>query len=149
MNDWEHQYRNAVADITSPATLDEKILQRAKQFRPPQTENRWLSRAAGGCTALAVMILLVHPAQYLGALTPELRAAKNTQASPLHNWQPESAPQAAPDPWFDLRSQVQAGSYMELCRLWRRQQQGTLAERLPRDLENKAKTHCRLLPVNR
>lgn len=143
MSIWERQYRDAVAGITSPGSLDEKILQQARQFKPPRRDNRWLSKAASGCAALAVIVLLVHPAQYLGALTPALRPA---QQSPLTDWRQKHAPAKDVDPWFTLRSQVQAGSYIELCSQWRRQQRGSVSDRLPRDLEDKARLHCRLLP---
>ncbi len=143
MSIWERHYRDAVAGITSPGSLDEKILQQARLFKPPRGDNRWLSKAASGCAAIAVVVLLVHPAQYLGALTPNLRPA---QQSPLTEWQQKNAPAKAMDPWFALRSQVQAGSYVELCSQWRRQQRDSVSDKLPRDLEDKARVHCRLLP---
>lgn len=147
MSVWERQYRDAVAGITSPVALDEKILQQARQMKPPLSENRWLSKAASSCAAVAILVLLMHPAQYLGALTPGLQVANDVQQNPLRGWQHKiSPPTPATDPWFDLRSQVNAGSYIGLCSQWRKQQQGTTREKLPRDLENKALSHCRLLP---
>ncbi|SHG00170.1 hypothetical protein SAMN04487965_3120 [Microbulbifer donghaiensis] len=147
MSVWERQYRDAAAGLTSPAALDDKILQQAQQLKPPLSENRWLSKAASSCAAVTVLVLLMHPAQYLGALTPGLQPAHGAQNNPLRNWQHKpSQPTPGNDPWFHLRSQVNAGSYIELCNQWRKQQQGSTSEKLPRDLESKARTHCRLLP---
>ncbi|WP_323847270.1 hypothetical protein [Microbulbifer magnicolonia] len=143
----EHQYREAVAGITSPGSLDEKILQYARQFKPARSDNLWLSKAASSGAAVAIVVLLIHPAQYLGALTPSLHPADASRQRPLTNWQQEPThPAPAVDPWFHLRSQVEAGSYVELCHVWRRQQRGSVSEKLPRDLESKARKHCRLLP---
>ncbi|WP_193165877.1 hypothetical protein [Microbulbifer hainanensis] len=149
MSVWEHQYRDAVAEITSPGTLDEKILLQARQFKPVKQENRWLSKAAGSCAAVAVIVLLVHPAQYLGALTPKQRGAQSNESSSLTNWQLQKPlPATGTDPWFELRSEVQAGNYMRLCQQWRHEQRGITADKLPRDLANKARKHCRLLPTH-
>ncbi|SEA50263.1 hypothetical protein [Microbulbifer marinus] len=147
MSVWERQYRDAVASITSPVTLDDKILLQARQFKPVRSDNRWLSKAASSCAAIAVLVLLMHPAQYLGALTPGLQSTNGAQQHPLRNWQHKpSQPAQGIDPWFELRSQVNAGSYIELCNQWRQQQRGSIREKLPRDLESKARAHCRLLP---
>lgn len=150
MSVWEHRYRDAAAEITSPGALDEKILLRARQFKPVRREsNRVLSGVASSCATLAVIVLLIHPAQYLGALTPSQRPADSAQASPLMNWQqPGREPLAAADPWFALRSEVKAGNYRSLCQHWRRQQRGSTSEKLPRDLENEARDHCRILPTH-
>lgn len=146
MSVWERQYRDAAAKITSPGALDEKILQRARQFKPVKRDsNRVLSGVASGCTALAVVVLLIHPAQYLGALTPGQHST-DSAGQTLNDWQSRrSGSVAASDPWFALRSEVKAGNYLALCRHWRRQQRGNASEQLPRDLENKAREHCRLL----
>lgn len=147
MSVWEHQYRDAVAEITSPGSLDEKILQQARQFKPSRQENRWLSKAAGSCAAVAVVVLLIHPAQYLGALTPATHPAGAAQTSPLAGWQYQRTDKiTGSDPWFALRSEVEAGDYMTLCQQWRRQQRGASDEKVPRDLATKAREHCRLLP---
>jgi len=146
MSVWERQYRDAVAGIHSPGSLDEKILQQARRFKRPKGTNRWLSKAASSCAAVAVIVLLAHPAQYLGALTPDLRPAGGAQQSPQANWRHKRVPTEAADPWFDLRSQVRAGSFVELCSQWRRQQSGSTPDTLPRDLEDRARAHCRLLP---
>jgi len=148
MSVWESQYRSAVAEITSPGALDEKILQQASQFKPHKLETRWLSRTASSFTAVAIIVLLVHPAQYLGALTPKLSGGQSAQSSPLANWRPAAANPAptAADPWFELRSEVRAGNYLHLCQQWREQQRGNQSERLPRELESLARQHCRLLP---
>lgn len=145
MSVWERQYRDAAAEITSPGALDDRILQQARQFKPiKQDNNRVLSGVASSCAALAIVILLIHPAQYLGALSP----AGSAQKSPLNGWQDRrQGPVAATDRWFSLRSEVKAGNYLGLCQQWRRQQRGTAGDRLPRDLEKEAQDHCRLLPT--
>lgn len=148
MSVWERQYRDAVAEITSPEILDDKILHQAREFKPIRPENRWLSKAASSCAAVAVVVLLIHPAQYLGALTPNTHPTTAAQGSPLSNWQQQRRDiNAGADPWFDLRSQVNAGNYLALCQQWRRQQRGSIDEKLPRDLAAKAREHCRLLPT--
>lgn len=140
MNSWEHEYREAVVEITSPATLDDRILQQARQFKPAKVKGnkRWLSALASSCAAMAVLILLAHPAQYLGALTP------GPQLPDEHLHKPAQARSA--DHWYHLRIQVQTDSFEELCNQWRRQQRDSIAEKMPRDLERKARTHCRPLP---
>ncbi|WP_346839415.1 hypothetical protein [Microbulbifer sp. SAOS-129_SWC] len=148
MSIWENRYRDAVADIASPGALDEKILQQARQFKPRKQDKRWLSRTASSFTAVAIVVLLVHPAQYLGALTPKLSGAADASSGPLANWNPATAKASTPasDPWFELRSAVHAGNYLQLCQQWRKQQRGDRSERLPRDLETMAREHCRILP---
>lgn len=133
--------------MVSPDCLDEKILQQARRYKPPKRDNRWLSRAVSSCAAAAVVILLAHPAQYLGALTPHGHAA-GAQSDHLAKWRRNSdRSQEKADPWYPLRSEVKAGNYIELCNRWRRQQRGSAGEKLPRDLRAKARDHCRLLPT--
>lgn len=147
MSEWERQYQQAAISISSPSSLDEQIFQTARRFKPIKEENRWASRAGSGCTALAVLALLIHPAQYLGALTPNQHPANGSNNAPLSDWQQRSDGTVRPGgSWFALRSQVQAGNYVELCNHWRRQQSGSIDQRLPRDLEEKAREHCRILP---
>ena len=147
MSEWERQYQQAIIGISSPERLDEQIMQSARRFKPVKQEGRWVSRAGSGCTAVAILALLIHPAQYLGALTPNLPQASGANNAPQSDWQQRRDGSVRPGgSWFALRSQVQAGNYVELCNHWRRQQSGSIDERLPRDLEEKAREHCRILP---
>lgn len=147
MSAWEHHYRDAVAEIVSPDCLDEKILQQARRYKPPKKDHRWLSRAASSCAALAVVVLLAHPAQYLGALTPNGHAV-DTQSDHMAKWRRSSDRLLEKtDSWYALRSEVKAGNYVNLCNQWRRQQRSSALEKLPRDLEASARSHCRLLPT--
>lgn len=141
MSTWERKYRESVAGITSPDILDEKILQRARQFKPHKTEKRWASGVASGCTAIAIVILLAHPAQYLGALTPTMQQESAAQNGGPHT----SSATGGMDPWYELRTRVQAGAYVELCNLWRQQVHGSSRQELPRDLEKQARERCRVI----
>lgn len=150
MSEWERQYQQAVISISSPTSLDEQILKTACRFKPIKQETRWVAHAGSGCTALAVLVLLIHPAQYLGALTPNQQPASGAHNTPLSDWQQRGEGTVRPGgSWFALRSQVQAGNYVELCNHWRRQQSGSIDQRLPRDLEEKAREHCRILPIRK
>ncbi len=145
MSVWESQYRQAASQLVSPEHLDERIMQQARQYKPAPRTNRLASGAAGSFAAVAVMVLLIHPAQYLGALTPG--GTQNSGPNPLENWQPQpSSVGVQRDQWFGLRSEVRAGNYVSLCDHWRREQRGITDSPLPRDLARKARQHCRLLP---
>ncbi|WP_237064272.1 hypothetical protein [Microbulbifer zhoushanensis] len=147
MSVWESQYREAASQLASPENLDERILQQASQYKPAPSNSRLASGAAGSFAAVAVLVLLIHPARYLGALTPG--GSTGTGTDPLENWQMQ---QKAPTPverdqWFALRGEVRAGNYVTLCEQWRKEQRGVLDARLPADLARKARRHCRLLPT--
>ncbi|WP_237065937.1 hypothetical protein [Microbulbifer guangxiensis] len=145
----ERDYQLAAAVIQSPAALDEKILKRARSFKPTRRNRPWVSRAASGFAAVAIAVLLIHPAQYLGALTPPGHATTPSAAveeTSLANWQ-EYAEEALAkaDPWYELRQTVESGDHVALCSQWREQQRDISAEKLPRDLVREARSHCRLL----
>lgn len=146
MSTWETHYRRAAARMVSPEELDDRILEQARRFTPVPGNSRIVSGTAGGFAAIAVLVLLVHPAQYLGALTPG--GATDAQHDPLNNWQleREEPVTVTRDPWLRLRSEVRAGNYVGLCEQWRKEQRRQAGESLPRDLLKEARAHCRLLP---
>ena len=135
---WETSYRRAITNIRMPSDLDDKVQQGIRGVKPirpirqPRQSNGLLSKAASGFSAVALAVVLLHPAQYIGA----------TPGQP----EPVSLPVAAKDPWQALRNAVEAGNYRELCAEWRRQQRAEVDEELPSDLAARARQHCRILP---
>lgn len=146
MSTWEENYRQAASIMVSPEALDERILQQARTFRPPPGHSRIVSGTAGSFAAIAVLVLLIHPAQYLGALTPG--GAADARHDPLNDWQlkREKPITVTRDPWVRLRSEIRSGNYVGLCEQWRKEQRGHAEKSLPRDLVKEARAHCRLLP---
>lgn len=143
---WEEEYKAAAYGMTAPNILDEEIFSRARSYKPIKTESRTLSKAASGFTAVAVAIVLFHPAQYLGALTPDQLGHSGTPADPQLKFQPQTpAAQARLDEWYNLRSESAAGNYLALCHQWRQQQNSTTIKKLPADLADEAQQHCRIL----
>ncbi|GAA5525638.1 hypothetical protein Maes01_02210 [Microbulbifer aestuariivivens] len=151
MSDCERNYRLAAVAIESPAALDEKVLQRARAFSKPHKQKRWLSRAASGCAAIAIAVLLIHPTQYLRALTAPGKpasAATTAEYRALASWQTsvqEALHRAGP--WYELRTSVHSGDYQALCAYWREQQRGKAGKTLPADLAREANSHCRVLEL--
>jgi len=148
---WEQEYRTAADRLHTPNALDEKILSHAKSYAPIKRQNRTLSKAASGFSALAVAIVLLHPAQYLGALTPaqsgpDLFGQHTDTRSKLNPALRQQKQTLQPDRWHSLRTEVRAGNLVPLCAQWRRQQQGAADSDLPKDLTAKAEQHCRILP---
>ncbi|MEX2963084.1 hypothetical protein [Microbulbifer sp. TYP-18] len=143
MREWEKQYRAAVGNTRSPTCLDDQIFRMARRYKPVRQRNSWSTAAGNSIATMAVVAMLIHPAQYLGALTPAPPPGINSANRP---W---TGTEAVDHRWFALRSEVQAGNYIELCNQWRRQQRGSSENALPRDLEQKARLHCRILPTRR
>ncbi|AOS97487.1 hypothetical protein AUP74_02057 [Microbulbifer aggregans] len=145
----ERDYQLAAAVIESPSVLDEQILKRARSFKASRKNQPWVSKAASGCAALAIAVLLIHPAQYLGALTPAGKSTPGStvgERSALVNWQDYAKEALAKtDPWYELRHTVESGSHVELCSQWREQQRGLSSKKLPGDLAREARSHCRIL----
>ena len=145
---WEKEYAAATGHITAPETLDQKVFAHARSYKPIKTESRTLSKAATGCSAIAIAILLLHPAQYLGALTPNPIGSSQGSEDPRLKYRPKpAATQTQSDQWFNLRSEVKAGNYVSLCNHWRQQERASNSDKLPADLESQARQHCRILPV--
>ncbi|WP_295799764.1 hypothetical protein [uncultured Microbulbifer sp.] len=148
--EWEKEYAAAAGNIVAPEALNQKVLTQARSYAPIKTENRALSRAASGFSAIAIAVILLHPAQYLGALTLNNSGNNQNAEDPALKFHPESvASQAQMDQWFNLRSEVNAGSYIALCNQWRQQQRTSVSDALPSDLETQAREHCRILPTPR
>lgn len=147
MSSWELQTSGAIAQLSSPEELDRRILHNARQFKPPKKDRRWMSRTLGSCTALAALLMLVHPAQYLSAKSGFAGAAeRDTELSGAQiHWQQDlrEALRKA-DPWHTVRAEADARDYVSLCTHWRQQQAGE-GDSLPRDLAGKARSHCRTL----
>ncbi|KUJ81662.1 hypothetical protein AWR36_014190 [Microbulbifer flavimaris] len=147
----ERDYQLAAAAMQSPHTLDERVLQQARSFRATRQKYPWVSKAASGCAAFAIAVLLIHPAQYLGALTPSGTSHPVTTSSEikaLASWQEYAGEALArTDPWFELRQTVKTGDHVALCSHWREQKRGTTAEKLPADLAQEARRHCRVLQL--
>jgi len=150
-NQWESTYRRAADQLHSPAPMDEKLLDSARAIKPIRTINtrnsRLLSKAASGFSAIAIAIALLHPAQYLGATPGQIAPQENNREQGMERYRPKPGSlRAKSDAWHALRAEVAAGSYIELCAQWRRQQRASAEEKLPADLVLKAKQHCRILP---
>ncbi|WP_241292405.1 hypothetical protein [Microbulbifer celer] len=148
---WEQDFRRATDAIGSPDALDERIFSLARTYAPIKKTSRITSKAASGLGALAIAVILLHPAQYLGALTPAQAASDGFGSSVSSRErikrqvaQPRGMPAA--DKWHSLRAAIKAGNLAGLCAQWRRTQRGGSDEALPADLISKAQTHCRLLP---
>lgn len=145
---WEKEYVAAVGSITAPDALDQKVFEQARRYKPIKTANRTLSKAATGFSVFAIAVLLLHPAQYLGALTPNPIGTGQGSEDPRLKYRPKpAATQIQTDRWFNLRSEVKAGNYVSLCNQWRQQQRASNSDNLPADLESQARQHCRILPV--
>ncbi|WP_020411365.1 hypothetical protein ACJJIG_14590 [Microbulbifer sp. SSSA007] len=148
MSNWEHQYREEVSAFTSPQQLDTQVLQQAKRLQPKKDIGRILSRASLGCATIAAILMLVHPAQHLGALTPRMTPENESPQPELEiaRWQPpQIESETQEDPWQALRNQVTAGNYIALCQEWRLQQRTTAEQPLPRELRKFAQKRCRIL----
>ena len=150
-NHWESSYRHASDQLQSPTPLDEKVLSSARAIKPTRAVNdrtgRILSKAASGFSAIAIAIVLLHPAQYIGATPGQVSPQNNSRELGLERYRVKAAQQTLKtDAWHALRTEVSAGNYMELCAQWRRQQRAVGEEALPADLASKARQHCRILP---
>ncbi|MFV8782068.1 hypothetical protein ACNKU7_06570 [Microbulbifer sp. SA54] len=144
---WEKEYISAVNGISAPGELDEKIFAQARKYKPVKRENRMLSKAASGFSAIAIAIVLLHPAQYLGALTPDQSSQQGSSPAAQVRFEPELlAALEVPDQWYNLRSELEAGNYVSLCHQWRQEQRANTDAALPSDLAAKARQHCRILP---
>ncbi|WP_444930238.1 hypothetical protein ACJJIF_21200 [Microbulbifer sp. SSSA002] len=146
MNNWENQYFEEAKKLTSPQQLDEAIFKEAQGYKPRINFNRLLSRATVSCSVVTAILLLIHPAQHLGALTHKSSSAEILYEPALRDWK-DIAESAAlkPDPWLQLRSQVDRGEYLALCHYWRAEQQAESETPLPDTLRKSAKRHCRIL----
>lgn len=150
-NQWESSYRRAADKLHSPHSMDEKLLANARAIKPVRKINsrnsRLLSKAASGFSAIAIVIALLHPAQYLGATPGQIAPQGNNREQGLERYRPKPGSlRATAGGWHKLRAEVEAGSYIQLCAQWRRQQRSPAEEKLPADLQAKARQHCRLLP---
>ncbi|MFS1526119.1 hypothetical protein ACL7TT_18780 [Microbulbifer sp. 2304DJ12-6] len=149
MSNWERQYREEVSALASPQQLDVQILQQAKHYQHKKDIGRLLSKVSLSGTATVVLLLLVHPVQLLGALTPGKIPEGEAQAfiPAIPQWQAPVLP-AIPkeDPWLPLHNQVAAGNYIALCREWRTHSKTPSGAPLPRELRRRAQKHCRILP---
>lgn len=148
---WELSYRRASAQLQVPAQLDEKVLSNARTVQPIRKSGnqtgRFLSKVASGLSAIAIAIVLLHPAQYIGATPGQISSQNNSRELGLERYREKIVTQrVTADAWHGLRTEVHAGNYMELCAQWRRQQRSTSEEALPSDLASKARQHCRILP---
>lgn len=150
-NQWESSYRRARDQLRTPAPLETKILADISAVKPihttDSTGNRLLSRAASGFTAIAIAVVLLHPAQYIGAAPGQLTPQQSTEPGTLERYRPKPAVnQMVTDEWHTLRTEVKAGNYAALCAQWRRQQRASGTDALPNDLASEARKHCRILP---
>jgi len=150
-NHWELSYRRASGQLQAPTRLDEKVLSSARTIQPIRNGNspsgRLLSKVASGFSAIAIAIVLLHPAQYIGATPGQISPNNSSRELGLERYRKKpEAERATTDAWHALRTEVGAGNYMELCAQWRRQQRATDKEPLPADLASKARQHCRILP---
>lgn len=146
---WEKEYLSAVNGISAPGELDEKIFAQARKYKPVKRENRILSKAASGFSAVAIAVVLLHPAQYLGALTPDQSSRQTSTTDTQISFEPTAlAALEKPDRWHHLRSELAAGDYISLCHQWRQEQRSSTEEPLPSDLASKARQHCRILSNN-
>ncbi|WGL16547.1 hypothetical protein PVT68_17515 [Microbulbifer bruguierae] len=147
---WQNDYRRAINTIRSPALLDEKVLAGIGKIQPVRAESakghRTLSKVASGFSAIAIAIVMLHPAQYIDAAQGQ-QAAPAEEKPGAEQYKPTLS--LAPvnlDGWHILRAEVDAGNYVELCAQWRQQQRTTDVEPLPNDLKEQARGHCRILP---
>ncbi|MCQ3827822.1 hypothetical protein HXX02_00030 [Microbulbifer elongatus] len=152
---WETSYRRAVEELRAPAALDDKILagiRGVKTLKPARSRRQsggLLSKAASACSALAIVVVLLHPAQYIGAAPGGVALPEGDHTTPrgLERYRAKPATiKVNTDPWHTLRTEVNAGSYMQLCAEWRRQKHSAAKASLPDDLVSKARQHCRILP---
>ncbi|WP_444888413.1 hypothetical protein [Microbulbifer sp. JMSA008] len=149
MSNWEHQYREEASAFTSPQQLDSGILLQAKGYQPKKDIGRILSGASLSCALVTAFLMLVHPAQHLGARTPAMTQNHEIQLTTqeIAQWQPpRPEPEVKEDPWRTLRSQVSAENYVALCQEWRQQQNNIAEPVLPRELRKAAQKRCRILP---
>ncbi|GAB2896280.1 hypothetical protein ACCI51_04675 [Microbulbifer echini] len=149
MSNWEHQYREEVSAFTSPQQLDNEVLLQASGYQPKKDIARMLSGASLSCALVTALLMLIHPAQHLGARTPGMTSGSELQLTTqeFSQWQPPPPePEAIPDPWQRLKDQVSAQNYAALCQEWRYQQKATEEQALPRELRKAAQKRCRLLP---
>ncbi|WP_043317046.1 hypothetical protein [Microbulbifer sp. HZ11] len=152
---WEVSYKRAIAEVRTPTALDEKVLERIRgvkalrPIRPPQKHSGLLSKAASSFSALAIVVVLLHPAQYIGAapgqIVPE-SAQTGSRGLERYRAKPGTIVDTKSDRWHALRTEVDAGSYTQLCAQWRREQRSNTSDSLPADLASKARQHCRILP---
>ncbi len=150
-NHWESSYRQARSQLRTPAPLETKILADIRAVKPihptARSSSRLLSRAASGFSAVAIAIVLLHPAQYIGAAPGQWTPQQSAEPAALERYRPKPvAIEKNIDEWHSLRTEVKAGSYTELCAQWRRQQRGAATNTLPNDLASAARKHCRILP---
>lgn len=148
---WEKDFRVAVDVIGTTEAMDERILARARSYKPLKQQSRVTSKAASGLAALAIAVILLHPAQYLGALTPAQAASDGFASSTstrqrLKKQVVQGQKTPTVDKWHSLRTEINAGNLAGLCAQWRREQRNAGQDMLPSDLAAKAKQHCRILP---
>lgn len=149
MSNWERQYHEEVSALASPQQLDVQILQQAKHYQHKKDIGRLLSKVSLSGTVTAALLLLVHPAQLLGALAPGRIPEGEVQISnpTKPQWQAPILPTVPKeDPWVSLHSQVAAGNYIALCSEWRKRRKASADAPLPRELRRRAQKHCRILP---
>lgn len=150
-NHWESSYRQAAGQLQAPAPLNEKVLSSARAIKPTREvkhrTGRLLSKVASGFSAVAIAIVLLHPAQYIGATPEQISPQNNSRELGLERHRIDMGKRTLKaDTWHTLRTEVTAGNYMQLCAQWRRQQRSVDEEALPADLATKARQHCRILP---
>ncbi|WP_444905969.1 hypothetical protein [Microbulbifer sp. SSSA008] len=147
MSNWENQYFKEAETLTSPQQLDDDLYKTAQTYKPKVNVNHLLSRATVSCSLVTALLLLLHPAQHLGAFTHKANSTEQHLYEPaLRDWKETvMAVTPAPDPWLALRNQVNSGEYVALCHYWRAEQQDGSEESLPDELRKSAKRHCRIL----
>lgn len=150
-HDWESCYRREREKLRTPTPLEKKILADIRAVRPIDSAGRkaarLLSRAASGFGAVAFAIVLLNPAQYIGAAPGQLTPPQNTDANGHDQIRPQPAMiQTKADAWHALRTEVDTGNYVGLCAQWRRQQHSADTDPLPKELAATARKHCRILP---
>ncbi|MCO1335586.1 hypothetical protein MO867_14700 [Microbulbifer sp. OS29] len=147
MNNWEHQYYKEAEALASPPQLDDEVFKTAQTYKPKANLNHLVSRATVSCSVVIAILLLVHPAQYLGALTHQVSASDLMHEPVLRDWKDTAAPSIPKeDPWLKLRNQIHEGEYVALCHYWRAEQKSVDSNPLPQELRKSAKRHCRILP---
>nr|WP_010133243.1 hypothetical protein [Microbulbifer agarilyticus] len=156
-NQWESSYQQAIDTIHVPSHLDEKVMDSLRNIQPEKKSRRvhgeasTFSKVSSGLGVLAVAIVLLHPAQYIGAEPGQITPGQAERVQPAENQRVRKAAVSATsqpvlDEWYHIRAEVQAGNFMSLCAQWRRLKGDDTSVRLPKDLATKAKQHCRLLP---